>query len=198
VLKQVLENAARNQALCPRLTNQFFQNPMTQIPRLLNIPEDLLKSWLKGEKSIKDDQYYLLCCYLYDYLVPGPGTDTQIRVMHPSWTAKIFKDDVKQEKSVFRTQEETASRVQAVVMAHELLHAWRMMAGRRIVSGGWEEEAMTTGCGPFIGWKLTENTFRSALKLSQRKKYSCPTISSNSTQMLQDQTDRGLKLDHKF
>jgi hypothetical protein len=48
-----------------------------------------------------------------------------------------------------------------VMLGHELIHAWRMMTGRRIVARGWEEEMMTVGLGPGADLPFTENKLRS-------------------------------------
>ena len=94
---------------------------------------------------IPDDVYYPLCFLLYDYMIPGAGTNAQIRIMNPRTFAFDFKADVDAMPTRRYTRDENALLLETVVFAHELIHAWRMMAGRRVVTGGWEEEAMTTG-----------------------------------------------------
>ena len=80
--------------------------------------------------------------------------------------------------SLYRNEKEVGKLVAVAVLGHELIHAWRMMAGRRIVTQGWEEEAMTAGVGPFLNWKFTENSLRSELKLPLRAKYQTGQCSS--------------------
>ena len=65
------------------------------------------------------------------------------------------------------------------------------MAGRRVVFNGWEEEAMTSGIGPFSNWKLTENDFRRDLNLKRRKTYLDNTCSSELAITLRDTTNTG-------
>jgi len=47
-----------------------------------------------------------------------------------------------------------------VALGHELIHAWRVLAGRVLYRYGWEEEAMTVGLPPYSNMKYTENRLR--------------------------------------
>jgi len=51
------------------------------------------------------------------------------------------------------------------------------------VTAGWEEEGMTAGVGPFLGWPVTENQLRKELGLPLRIKYAqggaCSDIMTN-------------------
>lgn len=197
-LMAVLGRARAGQALTPRLSHAHYPDPMRQIPRLLGIGEDVFASMCEGGRGIKDDQYYQICFYLYDYLQPGPGTDAQVRVMARTNWATSLGDVLKKEKSIFRPQQDTERRVQAVIIGHELIHAWRCMAGRRVVSDGWEEEAMTTGIGPFAGWRLTENALRGELGLSVRMSYNQPCVSSDLFKTVRQMTNDGKKAPMRF
>ena len=171
VLLSVLNRAHLGMTLDPAITNNRFRDPLRELSRRLNVPQTELDDMAHGLKYMPDEVYYPLCFLLYDYLLPGAGTDAQIRVMNTMTFEHDFKSDIKTEKTLLRGTSETSKRLDAVVLAHELVHAWRMMAGRRVVAGGWEEEAMTSGIGPFSGWRMTENSFRADFGLKQRKVY---------------------------
>lgn len=47
-----------------------------------------------------------------------------------------------------------------VIVVHELVHALRIMEGRRVVDRGWEEEAMTIGLVPLDIEEFSENRYR--------------------------------------
>lgn len=148
-LKRLLDRAA--------LKNPAFTRPV--IARLMGIPPNWLDEIEKGKRRLEDDEYYRLVLYLYDYLTPGAGTDAEMRVV--------------------LTQESLPSEPMWIIIGHELVHAWRIMNGRRIFEGGWEEEAMTTGIPPFTGMKFSENKLRVEGKLEVRENYStglCKTV----------------------
>jgi Effector protein len=184
VLKAVLNRTHLGMNLDPQITNNRFINPMTQLPQRLNISANDFDDMVNAMRYMPDAVYYPLCFLLYDYMLPGAGTDTQVRVMNAKTFEHDFNNDLQSESKMTRGKQETAVRLDAVVLAHELIHAWRMMSGRRIVSGGWEEEAMTSGIGPFSSWRMTENSFRSDLGLKQRRTYANSRHSSERIQTL--------------
>ena len=141
---------------------------------------------MKGVSTFPTTSDYPLCFLLYDYMIPGAGTNAQVRIMNPTTFAYDFKKDVAEIKTM--PANKAALSLEAVVFAHELIHAWRMMAGRRVVTDGWEEEAMTTGIGPFAGWRLTENVIRGDFGLKSRTSYASPTHSSNLATLWADGT----------
>ena len=178
VLRAILNRTHLGMTLEPKLTNNRFLNPMTQLPERLNIGANAFHDMASGFAYMPDGVYYPLCFLLYDYLLPGPGMNTQIRFANNMTFDHDFKNDFKKENKLTRSNQETQNRLGAAVLAHELIHAWRMMAGRKVVAGGWEEEAMTSGIGPFSNWRLTENRFRADLGLSTRMTYAANTHSS--------------------
>lgn len=177
VLDAVLARVQMGNSLTPRMTNNRFSKPKEQLPKRLALSSNAFKDMYEGRAYIPDDVYYPLCFLLYDYMIPGTGTDAQVRIMNPTTFAYDFKKDVAAIKKF--SPAKAALTLEAVVFAHELIHAWRMMAGRRVVTNGWEEEAMTTGIGPFSGWRLTENVVRGDFGLKTRTSYASPTHSSN-------------------
>jgi hypothetical protein len=57
----------------------------------------------------------------------------------------------------------------SVGLAHELVHAWRIINGRCVYkSASWEDEAMVIGLNPFLNVLYSENKVRTELKLAQR------------------------------
>ncbi len=184
IFQSVMNRTHLGMTLDPPITHNRFVRPMVELPRRLNISPSEFDDMANGMKYIPDDVYYPLCFLLYDYLIAGSGTNAQIRVMNQMTFDHDFAADIQKESKFTRSRQETAIRLDAVVLAHELIHAWRMMAGRRIVSGGWEEEAMTSGIGPFMSWTLTENSFRADLGLSKRKEYANNRHSSELMQNL--------------
>jgi len=118
----------------------------------------------KGVRPMDDSTYYKICVYFYEFLTPGPGCNTQVRLQYEvGLTGTDGKTRYKKD----------ASAVDPRVMAgHELIHAWRMMNGRRLVRSGWEEEAMTVGLGFAAGWPMTENRLRQEAGHPRRSSYS--------------------------
>lgn len=178
VLQAMLNRTHLGMTLDPAITQSRFMRPHVELPQRLNISSTDFDNMLHGLMYMPDDVYYPLCFLLYDYATPGGGTNAQVRVMNQMTFDHDFANDVRDEGKVLRSTQETATRLDAVILGHELIHAWRIMAGRRVVAGGWEEEAMTSGIGPFSRWKLTENALRSDLSLTQRKLYANPSHSS--------------------
>jgi hypothetical protein len=197
VLDAVLARVQLGNSLTPQMTNNRFSKPKEQLPKRLNLSANAFKDMYEGRAYIPDDVYYPLCFMLYDYMIPGPGTNAQVRIMNPKTFAYDFRNDVAAIKKL--APDKAALTLEAVVFAHELIHAWRMMAGRRVVTNGWEEEAMTTGIGPFAGWRLTENVIRGDFGLKTRTSYASPTHSSSIATTWSDGTTskkgyRGLML----
>lgn len=129
-----------------------------------------LTDMAQGTKIITDNQYYKLCFYFYDFLSPGPGVNTCVR-LSPVLRLDAIDGSYKPKRDFMAVPPE-------IVIGHELIHAWRMMAGRRVVREGWEEEAMTTGIGMFRPWRFTENRLRSEGGYPIRPTYSNGKISS--------------------
>ena len=156
-----------------------FPDPLRRLPPLCGISVKDFGLMMAGEKPMDDKTYYTLCFVLYDYLTPGVGCDTQVRFMSPARFMADFKGDIEAaDTKWYRSETKTGKLVAISVLGHELIHAWRMMAGRRLVTQGWEEEAMTAGVGPFLNWKFTENALRKEAKLPLRAKYQTGQCSS--------------------
>jgi hypothetical protein len=129
-----------------------------------------LTDMAQGTRIITDNQYYKLCFFFYDSLTPGPGVNTCVRL------SPILKLDAPD--GTYKPKKDYTAVPPEIVIGHELVHAWRMMAGRRVVREGWEEEAMTTGIGMFRPWRFTENRLRSEAGYPTRPTYSNGKISS--------------------
>jgi len=140
-----------------------------------------LISMAQGTRKITDNEYYKLCFYFYDFLSPGPGIDTCVR-LSPALKLDAPDGSYKPKANFMAVPPE-------IVLGHELIHAWRMMTGRRVVRQGWEEEAMTTGIGLFRPWKFTENRLRSEGGYPCRPTYSNGIISSYFGNNMKMQTE---------
>lgn len=140
-LTRILDRA---RAANPAFTRQF-------VAGLIGVPVGWMAEYEAGERAMGDNEYYRLCLYLYDHLTPGSGADTQVRIVV--------------------TQEKLPDEPLEVLIWHELVHAWRLMTGRRVFENGWEEEAMTTGLPPFSNMLYTENRFRLEAGLPMRDSY---------------------------
>jgi len=138
---------------------------------------------IAGTQAVDDDSYFRICFWFYDHLTPGAGVDTAIR-LEP--VDRLF-DDVKSEK--FKPKLNFNDVPGHILLGHELIHAWRMMAGRRVVRQGWEEEAMTTGISLFTTYRFTENRLRQEAGLPTRTNYPHQTFSSGLA--LRMKTDDG-------
>jgi hypothetical protein len=125
-----------------------------QVAKLVGRTPDELARMEAGKLDIDDDTYYRLAFSLYEFLTPGSGINTVIR-----YVVDITAFDKKK------------ADVAPMVLGHELIHAWRMMTGRRVVPNGWEEEAMTTGIPPFTTLHFTENKLRMQCGMPLRPHY---------------------------
>lgn len=134
---------------------------------------DDLIAMVCGEKKMSDEVYYSLCYSLYDCLTPGVGCGTQVRLMQPDiFMAQGFAKEIYDEcKTLFSSKKKGWAKAAAILLGHELVHAWRMMAGLRIVDSGMDEELITVGFGPFTSFPLTENRLRADFKVPLRHSY---------------------------
>jgi hypothetical protein len=150
----------------------------------VGITPDLFRRMEQGLAPIDDNTYWKLAFLLYDFMKPGPGTSTQIR-HSGTHAARAVPGGVNVEElpggkaPKFNPKKTWEDVPDYITMGHELVHAWRMMAGKRLVRDGWEEEAMTTGIPPFLYGKFTENMLRLDARLPMRPIYACRAINSN-------------------
>jgi hypothetical protein len=144
--------------------------------RLLGLSEMEMTQLGRGERHMDDNTYIKICFFFYNHLSPGPGVNSQVRVTP---AVRMNSQDGK-----YKPKVDTDSVPPAIVVGHELIHAWRMMHGRRVVRLGWEEEAMTVGLGLASGWPLTENQLRLEMKLPRRFKYDFMNVDSSVSSSL--------------
>jgi hypothetical protein len=128
-----------------------------------------------GRIPCDDATYYKICFMFYDYLTPGRGIDTQVRLT-PQIRAEGLSSHWWRGRENYKG-DWTAAR-EDIMVGHELIHAWRMMVGRRVVRGGWEEEAMTVGLSFAAGWEFTENRLRLEAGHPRRTRYDHTDFSS--------------------
>jgi hypothetical protein len=105
-----------------------------------------------GEKALTQTQYVRFAMYMFPHLSRGEGCSVSFRFEE----AQADQDD---------------NDTPLIILAHELIHAWRMVKGERVFEGGWEEEAMTVGLPPFTNTEINENKFRLEMGLSMRTSY---------------------------
>jgi hypothetical protein len=103
-----------------------------------------------GLEGMPGEAYHRFAMFLYPHLEPGSGSTVGLRI-DPAQTGP---DDPSE-----------------IILGHELVHVWRMVTGMRIFSGGWEEEAQTTGVSQFINMPFTENKLRLEHGYTLRTKY---------------------------
>ncbi len=141
--------------------------------RRVGKPVNWLLNVSLGSQQCDDDTYYKICFLFYDYLTPGAGIDTQVRLV-PS--IKIGIAGVEGD-AAFDYSNADAVR-EDIMIGHELIHAWRMMVGRRVVRDGWEEEAMTVGLWAAAGFPFTENRLRAEAGMPTRNTYRLPSYNA--------------------
>lgn len=154
-------------------TERTGRNALAQ---LLNKPIAAINDMCDGVAKIPDDDYFKICFAYYEFLMPGPGCDTQVKLKAG---VKLLGSD-----QSYKPKKDSDAVAPEIILGHELIHAWRMMKGRRVVAAGWEEEAMTTGCAPFTHIKVTENALRREGGYPPRMQYKTNTYSTSLREAL--------------
>lgn len=131
----------------------YFPGGRDGIARFVGIATSDLKAMEFGKKPIDKRVDSKLRVYLYDFLTPGDGDSCYVEFNHK---VDNLSDSHKKYLPVSHNWEH---RPPAVALAHELIHAWRVVKGLVLFDYGWEEEAMTVGLPPF-NMQLTENRIR--------------------------------------
>jgi hypothetical protein len=126
-----------------------------KVAALLDLSVEQLKQVEGSLRRVTPSQYYLLLMHLYDWIPPGPGCNTTVRLDATQSPSHV-------DKSVYK--KDYAKSPLHLILGHELIHAWRMMTGRRFYQGGYEEEQMTVGLPPFHKLSFTENRLRAEFK----------------------------------
>ena len=142
------------------------------IARLCGMKREDLDGIELGRKAMLPEQYHRFAMVLYDHLDPGDGSVVGLR-LDPEQTSDAEPDHI--------------------ILAHELIHTWRMVKGMRVFEGGWEEEAMTTGLPPFMCMKFTENKLRAEHGLAPRTSYTALCATAYYRQMSSKQGEMGEK-----
>ncbi len=161
------------------------------------IDENLIQSYITTPTPISSEILWRLIWILRNSLVPGTGASAVIRIGQ-----SIGEWEVGMEPRGSRWPWRSAwgtLKVQDghVIAFHELVHAWRIMMGTRIVDTGWEEEAMTMGLQPFENEKFTENKYRKACRMQTATKHGSATFSSQ-TMGIQSQSPNDWGKDDKI
>jgi len=124
------------------------------VARLLNVDVRDLAAMEAGTRAIDANTDARLRAYLYDFMTPGVGADCHVGFNHKRLSIS------EEHKRHLPASEYFKNRPVPVALAHELVHAWRVVVGRVLYRYGWEEEAMTVGLPPYSTMKYTENRFR--------------------------------------
>lgn len=116
----------------------------------------------------------LIAYHIMDYLTPGSGTGAE--VLWDPTSVSLCRDLSADKRAAWM------DRPAWIALAHELIHAWRLVTGRCIFQpggtvGDYWEEAMTVGLPPYDGCRFTENRFRHAKALALRTFYGETTLS---------------------
>jgi hypothetical protein len=156
-----------------------ISNPIVSLSTCTGRSTLEVQDWLMGVDSPDRDSYFRIVAAYYEYFPRGAGVDTVVLL---AAGADAHTPDY-------------------IQLGHELIHAWRMMTGRRIVGGNsWEEEAMTVGLAPFAGLRFTENALRRDARLPARLKYGGMVAASSEsmTRWKNDVEDAPTVLDTKY
>lgn len=138
-------------------------NTIDYVASKTGVAIETIKSYLDHNKKVSTSDNFRLSIGLYDYLIAGEGADVAVRL-----TAEIGINSrgsgttwFQRRRGLTRYQVSTNEVRADIMLGHELVHAWRQMTGKRLVSSGWEEEMMTVGLGPAASFEFTENKLRS-------------------------------------
>ena len=137
-------------------------NATRYMARKSGLSEDTIDKFRFDERRMTPSENFKLSLALYDEIFRGQGADTAVRLV-PSIGIDGNKSLTWLQKRRGKTkyQIDTDAVRADIMLGHELIHAWRMMTGRRLVARGWEEEMMTVGLGPGSVLPFTENRLRS-------------------------------------
>lgn len=145
-----------------RIARTHGLNTENYIAQRSGVPASRIDEYLHGEKRVNTSDNFKILFGLYDWVIRGAGTNTAVRLVpEVAITSPANAPTWFQKKRGINRFDKSADEVRAdIMLGHELIHAWRMMTGRRLVSSGWEEEMMTVGLGAGANLAFTENKLR--------------------------------------
>ena len=153
------------------------------LAQLLGKSGDQIEAICDGSIALTDTEYFKIATAYYEHMTPGPGCSTQVKVqMNVAVGNPMSADNPK--AYPFRPKQDRDCVAAEIMLGHELIHAWRMMTGRRLVNDGWEEEAMTCGLAPYANLRFTENALRRDGGFPARLTYPLPVFNSAWTREL--------------
>ncbi|WP_321473930.1 M91 family zinc metallopeptidase [uncultured Paludibaculum sp.] len=124
------------------------------IARLVGVTPSELAQMEGGTKTIPPVVDARLRSYLYHFLTPGKGCPCHVVFNH-------LRDNLSaRHRTYLPMSHNWEHRPPGIALGHELIHAWRVVAGMVLFKYGWEEEAMTVGLPPFSFMEFTENKLR--------------------------------------
>jgi Effector protein len=165
-LPTTMQQAAPELVRILKRAKMKYSDPVRFIAQIIGKSREEFARMALGRAPIDDDTYFKICVHFYEFLTPGPGASSQVRMQ---WQSKFA--GVREKDKRYNPKKHWDDVPPYIILGHELIHAYHMASGRRIVNMGWEEEAMTVGIGPFTGWTLTENQMRSHAGLPARTTY---------------------------
>jgi len=130
----------------------------------------------KAESNVQFLQYGLVAYYIMDHLTPGLGTG--------AWA--VWDPLLESVSTDLATERRAAwmDRPPWIALAHELIHAWRLVTGQCVFRPGgieeYYEEAMTVGLPPYDQCRFTENRLRHSKGLPLRNFYGESTLNQSN------------------
>lgn len=167
------------------------QDALTFMSRTTGVSRQKIDAYRFGEERITTSDNFRLSLGLYNWLIPGVGADTAVRLTPGIGIKSDNKVSVSKWLKGKSQYDLDVDAVRAdIMLGHELVHAWRMMTGMRIVAKGWEEEMMTVGLGPGAWLPYTENKLRMEAGHPLRTSYnlSPSTTAGSNIKMSMDAT----------
>lgn len=153
-----------------------FGDPEGFVARICAIPKSDVLAYAAGTKKMDDNTYYKLASVLYQYTTPGRGVHATVR-LEP--VKQLYDENTPEGRRRYNPKKNVNDVPIHLVLGHELIHAWRMMEGKRIVAEGYLEEAMTVGLHPFDKLAHTENKLRFEMGYPPRAFYSHNSFASD-------------------
>ena len=168
-LKRAIERSGMSfDVICTKINMKWL--------REIKLTPDGVRQYVDG-KPIPSEELWRLIWLLRPYIEPGNGAEATIKIARSIGEEAGLSGVRRHWRSLWGSLKFEEGHV---VVFHELIHALRLMQGRRVVDRGWEEEAMTIGLPPFQKEEITENKCRQACHLPIAQKHGDATVSSQT------------------
>lgn len=154
-----------------RLKNKHLANGLGVIDSAL------IEKFVDTPTPIPGELLWRLIWLLRPYIEPGSGAPARIKIANSIGSESRMNGLAHAWRSQWGTLKFQEGHI---IVFHELVHAFRVMQGTRVVDTGWEEEAMTMGLPPFEDEPFTENKYRAACRKELAKRHGSCTFSSQT------------------